>query len=76
MVIFMLDWRDTNVSSFENCSPEEIAVFAKIADGEPVEKQDPEIVQRLLERNLLTHITSTDLTVPAMVWNQWNHFKG
>jgi len=74
-VIFMSDWRDTNVSTFENCSAEEIAVFAKIVEGDPVEKHDPEIVQRLLDRNLLSHITTTDLTVPAIVWNQWKHYR-
>jgi len=61
--------------TFENCSPEELVVFEKIVEGGPVEVHDPEIVKRLLDKNLLSYLNDTDLTVPAIVWNQWKHFK-
>lgn len=60
---------------FENCTEEEQSVFAKIADGDSVENHDPKIVQRLLERNLLDYYDGEHITVPAIVWNQWKHYK-
>lgn len=63
------------MSSFENCSPAELTVFARIADGGKVEGNDPEIVKRLVEMNLLDYFNDTDLTVPAIVWSKWERYK-
>jgi hypothetical protein len=61
---------------FEDCTAEEMPVFRRIAEGGDVNAEDPTIVQQLVEKGLLSSFDGDDthLTVPAMVWNLWEHF--
>jgi hypothetical protein len=57
-----------------DCTPEELAVFSDIADGKPVENYSKEIIESLMKQNLLSEDAGM-ITVPALVWHQWQKHK-
>lgn len=62
---------------FEDCTDEEMPVFSRIVEGGKIADEDPAIVQQLVDKGLLSSFDGDDthLTVPALVWNRWEHFK-
>lgn len=56
------------------CSDEEVRVFDGIARGAPATDYNPEILQSLEEKGLLS-LLGHDVTIPAMVMHQWDDFQ-